>query len=66
METITYKQYDMAISRQVNKNLKERGTSTANCTMQDQVAREVFVETRPEEKIIIVKPNWREIIKLKK
>jgi len=62
MEIITYRQYDSAIKRQVNKNLKLYGKSTAECTMQDTA--KVIREVREDEKTLFVVDGWRNIIKL--
>jgi hypothetical protein len=62
MEWITEKQLNMAISRQFNSNIKKYGRSLSKGTMHSKINH--FVEEiRTDNKMILMRDNWREHIK---
>lgn len=64
MKTITYEAYDRGIRDIVRQTLNTHGTSLAECTLGGApYSTQVIEELRPVEKLIIVKDNWRKILR---
>ncbi len=57
---ITYKQYEQSIQYRVDKELELYEIAPSIATVENNV--DCIIETRPSEKIMIVKDNWRELI----
>ena len=64
MKIITYKQFDRAVNKQVNDNIKKYGTSLASCTIQDN-CHNLIECIRQDTKELEMVDNWRELIKTK-
>lgn len=61
MKIITYKQFDSAIRRHVNKCLKDGIETYSAATVENH--SKVIVEQRPFEKTLVVVDTWRSDIK---
>jgi len=62
-EIITYKQFDMAVRRVFNKNMKERHTSFCEPTIARR-ANDFIVDIREGEKTMCMIVGWRDALKV--
>lgn len=59
---ITGRQFDAAISRAYNSEMKKTGNSWSKATISNH-AGSAILEIRDDGKQLVVKDNWRDIIK---
>ena len=64
MKIITYNQFDYAIKKQVENNIKNYGKSYSEATIQDN-CHEIVECIRQDEKRLEVVDTWRDLIKTK-